>query len=420
VGTFVRMESAAIHERVERVLAARNDDAAVLQQVAGALHDVRQLRSWLAASEAALAGRMATAVSFPEAALAAASRESIRSAADTLERSATLRPVPRLAAALDDAAITPGHVDAVTRAAKSLEPDQREELFERVDSLTDIAAAATVAQFAKRVRAEARRISTADGEARLDRQRRATRMSTWVDPEGMWNVRGRFDPVSGLALDSALLATIEATFAEAAPDTCPSDPLEKQKHLRALAFAALVHGTGTQRAGRPEFVAVIEVSAGDHALHPRHDSPESDTVRVSWPIPVEVPGRVLADMVTHGSVDVVVVADGLVLHAPGRLDLGRSTRLASRAQRRALSGLYSSCAIPGCTVGFDRCKLHHVRWWRHGGRTDLDNLLPVCQHHHTKIHHHGWAVELGEQRRLTITFPDGMVRCTGPPSRHAA
>ena len=44
-------------------------------------------------------------------------------------------------------------------------------------------------------------------------------------------------------------------------------------------------------------------------------------------------------------------------------------------------------AIPGCNVHYDRCKLHHVIWWRHGGRTDLDNLLALCErHHHHKIH----------------------------------
>ena len=38
---------------------------------------------------------------------------------------------------------------------------------------------------------------------------------------------------------------------------------------------------------------------------------------------------------------------------------------------------------------YDRCKLHHITWWRHGGRTDLDNLLPVCSRCHTKIHQDG-------------------------------
>ena len=125
-------------------------------------------------------------------------------------------------------------------------------------------------------------------------------------------------------------------------------------------------------------------------------------------------------MVGDGDMHAVVVRNGVVIHAPGELDLGRSTRLANRAQRRALRALYSTCAIPGCSVRYSRCKLHHIIWWRNGGRTDLENLLPVCARHHTNIHDAGWHVSLGTNRELTIRFPDGTIHNTGPPNRQAA
>ena len=153
------------------------------------------------------------------------------------------------------------------------------------------------------------------------------------------------------------------------------------------------------------------------------DSSEPDGAggpAIDWGIPVDVPHRVLAELMGDGNVHTVVVRNGVVLHAPGRLDLGRTTRLANRAQRRALRALYSTCAIPGCSVSYDRCKLHHIEWWRNGGRTDLDNLLPVCTHHHSKIHDAGWDVSLGANRELTVRFPDGTVHNNGPPSRRAA
>ena len=123
-----------------------------------------------------------------------------------------------------------------------------------------------------------------------------------------------------------------------------------------------------------------------------------------------------------GATDVhaVIVRNGVILHAAGELDLGRSTRLASAAQRRALRALYTTCAIPGCDVRYSRCKLHHIIWWRHGGRTDLANLLPVCSHHHTKVHDAGWNLQSGPNRELTIRFPDGTIHNTGPPNRRAA
>jgi hypothetical protein len=111
----------------------------------------------------------------------------------------------------------------------------------------------------------------------------------------------------------------------------------------------------------------------------------------------------------------VVTRDGQVVAAPGRLDLGRTTRLANRAQRRALHSLYPTCAMPGCVVDFRLCRLHHVVWWRNGGRTDLDNMVPLCGTHHRAVHDEGWIIALGRRREVTITRADGVVLTTGPP-----
>ena len=113
----------------------------------------------------------------------------------------------------------------------------------------------------------------------------------------------------------------------------------------------------------------------------------------------------------------MIVSDGRVLYAPGKVDEGREKRVATRAQRRALRALYRCCAVPGCSVPFDRLRMHHIVWWENGGLTDLANLLPVCSRHHHAIHDHGWIVQLGPNRELTISRPDGQVSTTGPPSR---
>ena len=407
------MNLALVVEQVQQIAAVRADEAADRSDLEAALRTVGRLQSWLAGTKAALTTKLAAQVSFPEQTLAECTRDATRDAIKDKERADTLAATPSLASALDRADITAGHVDEVTRATKNLEGEQRDELRDRIEhgGLLDVAAAATVEEFRRRLALETKNIRSNDGTDRLERQQRDTRLRTWTDAEGMFCISGRFDPVTGVQLAARLDHAVEALFAEATPDTCPSDPIEKQHHLRALALASLVQGAGTgSRPGRPEYVVVIDTTQSDGASGPTID----------WGLPVEIPHRILADLMGEGDVHAIVVRNGVILHAPGNLDLGRTTRLANRAQRRALRALYATCAIPGCSVRYDRCKLHHVTWWRHGGRTDLENLLPVCAHHHSKIHDHGWEITLGPARELTIRFPDGTIRCTGPPTRAAA
>jgi hypothetical protein len=73
------------------------------------------------------------------------------------------------------------------------------------------------------------------------------------------------------------------------------------------------------------------------------------------------------------------------------LDLGRSQRLHSHHQRTALSATHDSCAVGGCQRPFAWCEIHHHRLsWAKGGRTDLDNGLPLCGYHHRRAHDDRW------------------------------
>jgi hypothetical protein len=406
------METAAVIERVRDVSSTSGDPAAERSAIEAAITASAQIKSWLAAADARLTQALATQVSFPEKTIADCTRSSLNDASKAKERADTLVKVPGFADALGAAELTPAHVDAITSKAKPLTDDQRVEYFDRVAGLVDVASSATVEEFRRRLAMEARATERDDGMDRLERQRRKTSLRVWTDGEGMWRFDGRFDPLTGAKLDARLEATVQALFAEQTPESCPTDPVLKQQHLRALAFQRLVleGGAGAGRPGRPEMIVVVDADAPNGAGGPT----------VDWGIPVELPSRILAEMCDDADVHAVVMRNGVVLHAPGELDLGRTTRLANRAQRRALRALYSTCAVPDCSVRYNRCKLHHIIWWRNGGRTDLDNLLPVCAHHHSKVHDAGWNLTLGPNRELAISFPDGTVRNTGPPNRRAA
>lgn len=401
-------------ERVGRVDAARRGDSDV-DSIKQALRAVTHLRSWLSASEAELTSRLRPQVTFPEKDLADCTRSSLGEAVKTNERAETLAAVPEFADALDDAAITQGHVDEITKKGKGLTDEQRAEWFERVAALVPVAAAGSVRDFGKRLDHERRAVERSDGMDKLARQRSKVEFRDWTDPDGMYCYAGRLDPLSAVAFRNRMDNEIRRLFAEGTPDSAPTDPILRQRHLAGLALASLV--VGTTGAGTD-----IIPSGLDGIVVIDADQPDgSGGPSVDWGIPVEVPVRVLADLVADGHVTThtIVVRNGVVLHAPGELNLGRTARLANRAQRRALTALYSTCAIPGCGVHIRYTKAHHIRYWEDGGGTDLANLLPVCPHHHTLIHQQHWQISLGPNRELTIRYPDGSVQTTGPPTRRA-
>ncbi|AXH95330.1 HNH endonuclease signature motif containing protein [Ornithinimicrobium avium] len=68
------------------------------------------------------------------------------------------------------------------------------------------------------------------------------------------------------------------------------------------------------------------------------------------------------------------------------LDLGRTRRLASPGQFKALLVRDKTCTYPGCTVPGAWCEAHHLIWWCRAGDTDILVLVLLCPRHHTTVH----------------------------------
>jgi hypothetical protein len=86
------------------------------------------------------------------------------------------------------------------------------------------------------------------------------------------------------------------------------------------------------------------------------------------------------------------------------LDLGRTRRLFSAAQRKALALRDRHCRAQGCDIPAAWCEAHHAREpWSQGGRTDLADGLLLCPFHHHRAHHPDWHPD---------RMPDGDVRYT--------
>jgi len=89
------------------------------------------------------------------------------------------------------------------------------------------------------------------------------------------------------------------------------------------------------------------------------------------------------------------------------IDVGRARRTIPSALRRALVVRDGGCRFPGCRRPSGWTDAHHVVQWRNGGRTDLDNLVLLCDHHHHVVHDPGWIVKF-DGHELRVLKPDGV------------
>ena len=87
------------------------------------------------------------------------------------------------------------------------------------------------------------------------------------------------------------------------------------------------------------------------------------------------------------------------------LEVGRTSRVVTPAQRAALTVRDGGCVVAGCDRPPAWCEAHHLRHWLHGGPTDLANLALLCRAHHRAVHEGGWRLARDPDGRLTATPP---------------
>ena len=401
---------------VDQVVALEALDISSLRgdEVNAALASLTRVRSWLDARQAVLVRRLKALAAdcpslLPEADIAAALRGTRGDADRAIGRSQALGAVPAVEGALEAGQVSAAHVDVLGRALKHLTEQQCAQLTSQGVRLAEIASRSTPEQFARVLRTELARLNAHSGEGRLVQQRRDIGVRWWVNPEtGMWCLRGEFDPDTGIRLQGRLENLVETMFHAAVPEDCPTGD-RKQDHLRALALAHLIAagGSGERAIDEPdnrfEVSVVIDLETLMHGVHEQSHIDVGSAAE----LPVESYRRMAC---MAAIIPVVLNSNGVVV------DLGRSVRLATKAQRRALRVMYPTCAMPGCSVRSKHCEPHHLAWWRHNGTTDLHNLLPLCSRHHHSVHEGGVVVVMTPDRSLTITYPDGRVRTTGPPA----
>ncbi len=127
---------------------------------------------------------------------------------------------------------------------------------------------------------------------------------------------------------------------------------------------------------------------------------------------LERAGLVSADVVRCLACDasLVVALDDAAGHT---MYEGRAQRFPTDTQRRELWRRDRHCRFPGCPhVRFIR--VHHVVPWKPDGRTDLDNLAILCEHHHHEVHSKRWSVSGDANVELTFVGPGGRSMTSRP------
>jgi len=95
------------------------------------------------------------------------------------------------------------------------------------------------------------------------------------------------------------------------------------------------------------------------------------------------------------------------------LGVGRLSREPSVWMLRQVRYRDRECRFPACGAR-QFTEAHHVKWWRHGGRTDLDNLVLICSFHHRLVHEHGWTLRRDPDGSLRWFDPGGARYRAGP------
>ncbi|QCR19122.1 HNH endonuclease signature motif containing protein [Agrococcus sp. SGAir0287] len=133
----------------------------------------------------------------------------------------------------------------------------------------------------------------------------------------------------------------------------------------------------------------LTIAVHEDALHGRPRTPDDGpiAVRSGEAMPTAAAARILCD----GFVQALVLDD-----RGEPLRQGRRQRLFTLAQRRAIVARDRHCRAPGCTAPPGWCETHHVTRWADGGRTDVEDGILLCQHHHTEVHRGALRVEPGE------------------------
>ncbi|MFK4730550.1 DUF222 domain-containing protein [Agromyces mediolanus] len=352
--------------------------------------------------------------------------------------------LPHLSHALATAELGLDAAELVRRFLDRVAPRVAPELLDSAEEfLVERAAEASPERLGQLIKLLEARLDPDGVRPREDELRAGRGLRIWEDRAGMVQLRGALDPVNGAALKAAVEGLVGAELRRA------RDARHRHPHAQPESQPQ-AHTQASHPESRPQ---------AQHELGPHDDTRTAEDRTIA-----QMNADALADLMRHAlgcreiptlrQTTVVVRADAEALlsererwHGHGRghghghgtidgieqpisiasvralitasgiaplfvgnegepLQLGRSARLFSAAQKLALADRDGGCAWPACSRPPSHTEAHHIAWWhRDDGRTDLDNGILLCSHHHHRVHDDGWRIIVRGRERWFVPPP---------------
>ena len=240
-----------------------------------------------------------------------------------------------------------------------------------------------------------------EDEALRLRERRAwARTEMWMvdDQDGTWRFGGRLPAVQAEMLKASLdaIAAPRRRHLTAEQERDQDELTYPQRMGRA--FAGLIERLPTDKlpttGGTP---AVITVNIDlDHLKNQVGAATLTTGTRISS-------GELRRIACTQGILPMVFNGASLPL------DMGRSKRLFTAAQRIAIANRDLGCITPGCEAPPGWCEGHHWRDdWAHGATTNINDGALLCSRHHHQAHDQNWQFRQAPDGYIEVKKPHGI------------
>ena len=301
-----------------------------------------------------------------------------RRARSEVETAADLSGLPKTSEGLRNGEISYENARIIAGASKRGEIDETE--------LGDAARTQSPDKFAATVRKHEQQRSQDDGMSKLEHQRSRRYAKVSTDPDdGMTILYGRFDPITGARIETALSRKMDELWRE-------EDPRNRRTagQRMADALALLVTEESKDEEGRirgPRLLLIADYDVIDKELR-------NGRLSDGTPIPIQK----VRDLACEAE-----ILPAIFRGVSQPLDLGRSRRIASTAQRIALIGRDKACA--GCGASASWCQAHHITPWAVGGKTNVDDMCLLCSRCHHGVHDDGWQVRRTPAGKYTLQPP---------------